>query len=190
MQLAAGNACVSAHQGTEHLCECTPGHGVPVQSAHQCVRMPAGVRWCVGTTVCAQGVGAPVRVHTVHRETGQCTPVRGSTCVRVSSHPVEAPSSPGGRTEVLKTGEPLGWPLSASPMGSRVADEVGSPPDSRGGGAACCGYSMRYWVLLPLWVGRVGGCPALGPQAALGCSGYTWQDCRAKPCKCALPTKH
>lgn len=92
---------------------------------------------------------------------------------------------------MLKTGEPLGWPLSASPMGNRVADEVGSPPDSRGGGRHVVVTQCGTGFCFPCGVGRVGeGARRWGLRLPLGCSGYTWQDCRAKPCKCALPTKH
>lgn len=53
------------------------------------------------------------------------------------------------------------------PYGEPCGRRSGFTSGQSGWRAACCGYSMRYWVLLPLW-GRKGGrgCPALGPQAA------------------------
>lgn len=71
-------------------------------------------------------------------------------------------------------GEPLGWPLFRPLWGTVWQTKWVHLRTVVGWRAACCGYSMRHWVLLPCGVGRVGEVPGAGGlRLPLGCSGYT-----------------
>ena len=100
------------------VCGCTPVHG------NAC----AGVQTSAWEHLCGCAHW--------YMETQLC--VSAHLCAGAQSSHAEAPSSTGSCTEAVQTtGEALGRPLSASPLGNRVkvwADEVGSPQGSRGRG--------------------------------------------------------
>ena len=169
----------SWYRGTP-VCECTPVHGNICVNAHRGMGVPVqectpvrenacgSARWCVGTTMCAQVYGSTCvsarrsigRLASAHRGVG--APVCG------------CPVIPWGGSQLIRRldggaedGRTTGTAPFRVPSGEPCGRRSGFTSRQSGWRAACCGYSMRHWVLFPLW-GRKGGrgCPALGPQAA------------------------
>lgn len=148
------------------------------RSAHQCVRMLKGVHAGAWEQLCVHKcVGAPVRVHTgpsgdwsVHTGAWEhpCAGVQSSCGGSQLTRRPDGGAEDGRPTGMAPFRVPYGEPCGRRRVHLRTVGVEGGS----------CGYSMRYWVLLPLW-GRKGGrgCPALGLRLPLAVPGYTWQDC-------------